>query len=166
MTTIGDSFAVVAILVGIGFTAWAMILAASMLFTEKAMAARRLTERHPWRSFFIGTLVAGTLGVVSLVLAGIPNPGVKLVGVMGILVLTAIAMFGASGVCLSMAGRIRAMDPNVSLYGSVVRAASFLVISTFFPVLGWWLVAPILFLVGLGAGVQSLRAREEAYEPA
>lgn len=166
MTTIGDSFAIVAILFGIGFTAWAMILAASILFTEKAMTARRLTERHPWRSFVLGLLVGGPLVLVSTILANLPVPAIKLLGLVGFIALSALAMFGASGVCMSLAGRIRAMDPNVTLYGSVVRAASFIVISTFFPVIGWWFVAPLLFFVGLGVGMQALVVRAEAYEAA
>lgn len=165
MTTIGDSFAIVAILFGIGFTAWAMILGASILFADKALAARNLTERHPWRSLAIGLGAGIPFGIVSTVMASIPNPAVKFLGTMGLLTLVAVSMFGASGVCLSIAGRIRTMEPNISAYASLVRAAAVLVIASFFPLVGWMLVAPILFIISLGVGIQAMFARSEAMEP-
>jgi len=164
MTTIGDSFAIVAILFGIGFTAWAMIMASSILFADKALAARNLTERHPWRSFAIGLGIAATLGASFLILAAVNIPPVKLVGTTGLLALVALSMFGASGLCLSLAGRLRAMEPGISVYASVVRSASFLVIASFFPFVGWLLVAPVVFIVSLGVGVQSLFVKADAME--
>lgn len=164
MTTIGDSFAIVAILIGIGITAWAMIIGASILFAERSLAARNLTERHPWRSFAVGIGVALTFGLVSVVMSSMPFPAIKLMGVTGLLSLGALSMFGASGLCLSLAGRIRSMEPNVSVYASVVRAASILVIAAFFPMIGWFLIAPIMFVVSLGVGAQALFVRAEAME--
>lgn len=164
MTTIGDSFAIVAILFGIGFTAWAMILGASILFADKALAARNLAERHPWRSLAIGFGAGVPLTIVTLTMAGINFPPVKLIGVMGLLVIIAFSMFGATGVCLSIASRIRNMEPNISVYASLVRASAVLVIASFFPLVGWFLVAPVLFIISLGVGVQALFARAEAME--
>lgn len=164
MTTIGDSFAIVAILLGIGLTAWAMILGASILFAEKALAARNLTEEHPWRGFGIGLAVAVPLGFVSLVLSGVPLPPVKFLGLMGLMILVALSMFGASGLCLSLAGRIRTMEPGISVYTSVVRASAVLVIAAFFPLVGWFLIAPILFVISLGVGVQAMFAKAHAME--
>lgn len=166
MTTIGDSFAIVAILFGIGITAWAMIIGASILFAEKSLMARNLTERHPWRSFAIGFGVVMTVGLVSIVMAGLPFPAIKLLGVMGLMGLGALSMFGASGICLSLAGRIRSMEPNISVYSSIVRGASILVIAAFFPMIGWMLVAPVVFIVSLGVGAQAIVMRRETVETA
>ena len=164
MTTIGDSFAIVAILFGIGFTAWAMIMAASILFAEKALAARNLTEQHPWRAFAVGLGVLIPLGLIGLTMAALPLPPAKLLGTTLLLALVALSMFGASGLCLSLAGRLRAMEPGISVYASVVRSASFLVIASFFPMVGWFLVAPVVFILSLGVGVQAMFARAEVME--
>lgn len=164
MSTIGDSFAIVALLVGLGLTSWAMMLGAAILFAQKAQAARTITEQHPWRSFAIGIVVLLTVGLFSLVAIQVPNPATKLFGTMGLLGLASISMFGMSGLCMILAGRIRAMEPGLSVYASLVKGATVIVIASFLPMLGWFFVAPLLFIVSLGVGVQAMLSRVSAPE--
>ncbi|MEQ1821324.1 MAG: hypothetical protein ABL949_02320 [Fimbriimonadaceae bacterium] len=164
MSTIGDSFAIVALLVGFGLTTWAMMLGTAILFAQRAQTARALTERHPWRSFAIGVGLILTVGLFSIVAMQIPNPVAKLIGTIGLFGLISVSMFGMSGLCMIIAGRIRAMEPNTSVYASLTKAATVVVIASIMPVFGWFFVAPLLLIISMGVGAQAMVARESVAE--
>lgn len=159
MTTIGDSFSIVAILMGIGFTTWALILAASLLFNGRAHAAKERYESHPWAGFGIGLVMTLTVGLLSLVLAQVPVPLFKIMGTSGLMLLLAISSLGSAGLCQLIAVRIRNLEPTLSPYAALTRAAMLIVVAGFFPILGWFFIGPILFVTSLGIGVQALVAR-------
>lgn len=156
MTTIGDSFAVVAILLGIGITAWAMTMSVALLFAAKTSAAREAVARSPWASFGIGVLLASTFGVVSVGLSASPFPFLKLLGLLGLFALLTTASLGMAGVTSLVGRRIASMDPNISTYGAFCKAGALLTVGAFFPIFGWFMVAPIYLLVGLGTGARCL----------
>lgn len=166
MTTIGDSFSIVAILLGMGLTLWSLILTFSLMFIRRAQAAREMGEARPWRSFGIGLLMTALPGLFAFVLTQSPNQGAKLLGITLILLLGAMALVGASGISMLIAGRMRALDPELTHYGSMARGSMILVFGTFFPLLGWFLVGPVLFIVSLGLGTQTLLARERSHATA
>lgn len=166
MTTIGDSFSIVAILIGFGFTTWAMILAANLLFNNRASVARDKYQARPWQGFGLGVLIALTLGTMSVIISAIPLPIMKLVGMTGILTLLAVSSLGSAGLCQLIAQRIRTLEPSLSPYAALTRAAMLVVVASLFPILGWFLVGPVLLLTSLGIGAQSLLARAYATEVA
>jgi hypothetical protein len=165
VTTIGDSFAVVAVLLGVGITAWAMILAFALMFPARSDRSRTEFELGPVKSFWIGLISLVTLGTLAIGLANAPLPPVKLLGTGLILLLISLGMMGLSGLSLMISARIRAMEPSLSLYASLCRATMLVVIACFFPFVGWFLVAPILFTMGLGVGMLTLRGREVVAAP-
>jgi hypothetical protein len=166
MTTIGDSFAVVAILFGVGLTTWALILAFSLMFPGKVAEARNRCERRPFAGFGVGLLVMGTLGLISIVMASLPVPPIKLLGTVGLMALVLVAFVGMSGICQLMASRLRTMEPAMSPYAALARAAMLMAIAGLFPLVGWFLLGPALFITSLGLGVQALLARSEASQSA
>lgn len=165
MTTIGDSFAVVALLMGIGVTAWALTMIFGLFFPKKAVVARELLEQSPWKSFWVGLLVAVTLGTVNLILIGAPSPIAKVAGVIGLSSLLCAAIVGFAGISQLAAGRIQAMEPKLSAYGAYGRASALIVVSTFFPILGWFFIAPVLLVLSLGLGSNALFARRNEIAP-
>ncbi len=166
MTTIGDSFSIVAILLGMGLTLWSLILTFGLMFIRKAQVARELGEARPWKAFGIGLLMTAIPGFFAFALAQSPNQGAKLMGITLMLLLGAVAVVGASGISMLIGGRMRALDPDLTHYGSMARASMLLVFGTFFPLLGWFLVGPVAFIVSLGLGTQTLMARERVHAPA
>lgn len=159
MTTIGDSFAIVAILIGVGFTTWALFLGAALTFRTRAEMAQARVASRPGQSFLVGLLVAGTLGVVSIAMAANPLPPIKLLGMTGLFTLIAISALGGAGLCLHLSDRIRAMEPGLSVYSGLTRAGMLIVVAGFFPFVGWFLIAPVLFLIFLGVGISVLVRR-------
>lgn len=159
MTTIGDSFAIVAILIGVGLTTWALYLATALTFRSRAEMAQDRIATRPGKSFLLGLLVTGTLGLITVVMAANPIPPIKLLGTIGLFSLIAISALGGAGLCLHLSDRIRSMEEGLSVYAGLTRAAMLIVVASFFPFVGWFFIAPILFITSLGVGTSVLLSR-------
>ena len=159
MVTIGDSFAVVAVLGGICLSAWALIMAVALVFPGKALAGRERLVSRPWASFFVGLLLWASLGVVSLALLSNPMPLGKLVGWIGILTLSSIAAVGSAGLATLASERLSVLAPDATPYASLSKSAATIVVASLLPFLGWFLIVPFLVFASTGAGVSALRHR-------
>jgi hypothetical protein len=167
MVTIGDVFSVVSAIIAICVSAWAMMLAVTLLFTARAESARQELEGRPWKSFLIGLLTLSTLGVFSLGMIGAPMPAIKLAGLILSLGLLSIAAVGAGGLALMVGRRMQPLDPSLSAYRAVGRGAAILVAATLVPFVGWWVFGPIVLAASLGAGFSAVfnRAPRRLMEP-
>lgn len=161
-TTIGDAFTIVAIIVAIGFSTWALLMATAFLFGRRAVLAERAVETRPWRSFWVGLLVSQVGGFIALLLLNHPSPILKLVSWLAIIALFAVAGLGATGVALMASRRIESSEPGLSHYGAVNRAVIMIVIACWLPILGWFALVPILMAVSTGAGLSAMLHRERA----
>lgn len=159
MVTIGDSFAIVAILGGICLSAWAMILTLALVFPSKAVHARSRLVSKPWASLFVGILVWGTVGLVSFGLIASPMPPAKLLGWMIFLGLASIAAIGSAGLAFLASERLRELSPGLTPYSAMSMSAAVIVVSGLVPILGWFLIVPFLVLATTGAGLQALILR-------
>lgn len=162
MVAIGDVFSVVATLVGICVTAWAMITGSALLFQNGAYKAKSCYQRAPWKGLFAGLGVTAFFTVISLVFLALPLPFSKMIGTSILLGLMALATCGASGIALLIADRIVALDPSISRYNALVRAGAIMAIAGVFPVFGWLFVAPILVIASVGYGTSALFATAQS----
>jgi hypothetical protein len=156
MVAIGDVFSIVGTLVGICVTSWALIMGAALLFQGSAYRAKTAYQTTPYKGLFLGIGVTLLIGVASFLLLAIPLPLVKMAGTMGLLSLMSLAALGASGVAMVVADRICALDPGVSRYTAMIRATAIMSIAGVFPVLGWFLVGPVLILASVGYGLKAV----------
>lgn len=163
--TIGDSLAVVATLVGVGLSLWALLVALSLLFEDRAKAAQAVVSSSPWKPLLLGAMLVLTLGVLFLALAGSVVPPVKLAGIIGLLWMLSQAAIGATGLARFAADRVRQMDPECSPYRAVVRGTGFLVIAGFLPFLGWFAFTPLVLCTALGSSVLAMFRRESVVVP-
>lgn len=91
-----------------------------------------------------------------------PFPLLKLAGWLLTLWVLAVGFTGTAGLVKIVGERIHALDQRLSPYGAMSRGAMFLILASIFPVLGWLLCAPIIFCLGVGAGLRVMRLKEEA----
>jgi hypothetical protein len=162
MTTIGDSFAIVALIAGVCLSAWALIMAVALVFPGKALHARNRLERRPWASFFIGMLIWATAGLVSVAFLANPLPLAKLMGWMGILTLSSIAAVGSAGLATLASERLRALAPDQTPYAHLSKSAGYIVVAGLVPMLGWFLIVPFLIFASTGAGTAALMLRDRS----
>lgn len=156
MLILGDILAIVAALVGGAISTWAMAMAFPLLFVGRVSAAEMRITTAPWKTFFLGLLLATFFTTIAVVLAAIPNPLMKFAGTALFLAILAVAMLGFSGLALGTSRRIQMLDSSVPPFKNLCRATALLVIASFLPFLGWFLVAPVLLILGFGAGMQAI----------
>lgn len=162
MVTIGDVFSVVAALVAICASTWALILTMTLLFQRRIHTAQSVIEGRPWRAFLFGLALMLIVGTVGVGMLGNPVPGVKLFGMLITLAILSVAAVGAGGLSQLVGERMQPMDPNMSPYKAVGRGAGFVVVAGLLPFVGWWVFAPIVLIVSLGAGMMALMARSQS----
>ena len=155
----GDVLAVVAFLAALGGTGWAMTVSMGLLFPASAARASGAT-----RGAFVRGLIPLLLGLVGFGLSQAPVPGAKLLGLLLLLGVLALASLGLAGLARLAGRRIALLQPEMGEYPAFLRGAGFLVAACLFPVLGWLLFAPALFVVALGTGVSALARRGDAVE--
>lgn len=153
--TLGDVLAVVAGVLGLAVTGIAILLAMVLIFPRTTERARQHVLK-PWRAFFVGLLVALTLGVLALVLLNVPNPVVKILGWVLFSWLCVRLLIGMAGLLQVMAERIRERAPHLSDFTALACASVVLTIALFFPGVGWLFLAPIIGTCSLGAGMLAL----------
>jgi hypothetical protein len=154
MVTIGDVLGIVAFLTGLGGTGWAMTVAMGLLFPEQAARASEATK---------GAFVRGLVPLLGLflgvVMLSLPVPGMKLLGWVVLLGILALAALGLAGLSRVAGHRLMALQPEMGEYPAFLRGAGFLVTASLFPLLGWFLFAPVAFIVALGAGWSGVSRR-------
>jgi hypothetical protein len=160
MVTLGDVWAITALIVGVAASVWALLLCLTLLFQTKTRISCDLIESGPLRYVLVGLLWTALFGTVGIALLSSPLPAVKLAGWIVTLALFGVSFLGSAGLVLLAAERLRTVDPGLSAYGALSRGAMFVVLPCILPIVGWFLFAPILFCIGVGAGLKALRYRE------
>jgi len=160
--TIGDALTVVSIVAALGLSAWASMIAANLLFSNRTARASSTIAATPWRIGFSGLVVGFIWLAITTILASIPNPLTKLIafGLYGLFM--AVTAVGAGGLARLMRDRICAGDPQFSITMALARAATWIVLVGLLPMVGWFLLAPVMLCVSFGAGVDAVRAHRTA----
>jgi hypothetical protein len=156
MVTIGDVLGIVAILCGLGVTAWALMVSCGLLFPQKVEFARQTAQNSPWENLLKGILVL-IPGIIGVIMLGAAGPG-KLLGSILVLAVLSIGAIGTAGLG-HLAGRsMHRMSEGMPEYPAFVRGCAFLVTASMLPILGWLVFAPVVLLIGLGSGARAIMA--------
>ena len=161
--TIGDVLAVVGFIAGVCLSLWVLLIGVALLFEAKAGAARRVLEQEAGRTFGLGIVLLLPLGFAAIALINAPG-ALKVLGFALIAVLLATSLLGGAGLALLMGERTAAQDEKMSSFTALSRGAGMMAIAWLFPVLGWFLVAPVSVITGLGAGAKVLWKRRQKKE--
>lgn len=159
---IGDVLAITAGLAAICASAWALMVGVAVMFSHRTRHACRVVERNGWSTLAIGLPIALVGGFLSVALVGAPNPLAKLIGTAIYLALLSIAVVGAGGLATFVGRKIEPLDPSVSPFKALSRGAAILVLGCLLPLFGWFLFAPALLVMSIGAGVRALVAKPAA----
>lgn len=163
--TIGDVFAAVSIIIGLGLSGWALLVGLALIFTQFAAQAQGHLENAPGAAFGTGLALVATIGVGAVALLNAPNGLLKLVGWLLLLVLIVLSALGAGGLALLLNHRIRGMEPELSPFRALCRGAALLALAGLMPVLGWFVVTPLVIITALGASIRTLWQARRAVAP-
>jgi hypothetical protein len=162
--TLADVLTAIAVLAiaGAGFASMALILS---LFAPAAVerAASRMSKR---RGLSLALGLLSLFGLISLVgsLLKVASPLARLVAVFLILGGLTVALLGGVALARTLARQARATDGPLGIR-DLLRGVFLLETAVLLPIVGWFVVLPISFLLSLGAGFQSLWPRASQAPP-
>ena len=142
------------------FALIALLTTLVYLIPEKVRQTQQTLTARPGRSFLIGLVNLLFFGI----LAAFMSQGGELLSMIAVailLALLALAFVGLAGVALML--RPRFFPPHEETAHSslavTMRAAVLLVTAVLAPIVGWFVLGPILLIAGLGAGIMTVARR-------
>lgn len=161
MLLLGDVLGFLTALVGICFSTWAVTVGFTALFPRRSDIAHTHLVLHPVKSILSGLVVWLVLGSVALGIMNLPNPLLKLAGMLLLMALIGFTAVGASGLAKLLAERFQQLEPEMSDFASLSRGALVLVVAGILPLVGWFAVIPLVLAAGLGAGMKAVFSKIE-----
>ncbi len=161
----GLALFIILLLVGLCLIACIAVLAA--LLPQVSQRSKAALLRSPWRAFFIGLANYIFLGAISLLLVSVE---VELLGLLGLLIfmfLGVISLLGLPGLVLLTGERLAKLrEREMSPWQQLIWGTIALELTGLLPILGWFVLTPILLLLSFGAAVLAWRSRaqKEAWE--
>jgi hypothetical protein len=164
--TLGSALTIIAILFGLAFSAWALLIGSALIFRRKAEISYSLIKFAPFRSFFLGAVILFIIGFISLALLSAPFPPAKVLGYSGLLVVFSLAAVGGGGLVLFVAERLQQYDTKLRPFVALNRSSMLIVSAGLVPLLGLFVIFPVVLAIGIGTSVQSLFMHEQIGEGA
>ena len=149
-----------------GLTLAALIAAISLLLPELVLRCQVALESAPRRAFLLGLVnlvffLALAALLVQISQAVIPAVGAVL-GLLAVFILAGLVILMALGLSGLVALLRQRMGGAHSALAGTLRAALLLELAVLTPFIGWWVAAPLLLIVSLGAGIMAVLARPRA----
>jgi hypothetical protein len=153
-----DILAIFGILVLVGGAQAGLVITFCLLFPIRVEAASARLELHPWRSLLLGSGAAIVLALPVLLLLSLPAGAAKFLGwalAVGALTVSGI---GASGLTQLLARRMASQSmAEAGSLGTLVRSSLALELAILLPVVGWFVVLPVVTAASFGASLHALR---------
>jgi MFS family permease len=135
----------------------ALLTTTTYLIPQRAERARQIFQEKPGRAFIVGLVNLLFFGVLAAVLSQGGEAG-GLLGLIILLALLGLAIVGLTGLLLLLRRRFYPPheETNHSLLAVTLRASAILMAGLLAPVVGWFILAPILLITGLGTGIMMM----------
>lgn len=141
-----------------------MIVLATLLPGATARSKAALL-RSPWRAFLIGLANYLFIGGISLVLLSTEIEPLVLVGLLLAAFLVSITVIGLGGLAVLVGERLAQLSQQESSrLKQLIQGTLVIELAGLLPLLGWFVLAPILLMVCFGAAVLGWRNRREYLE--
>jgi hypothetical protein len=161
MTTIGDVLMVFGGAVALGFGAWCLVMLVNLLFPQQALkAAEAFANRAP-AQIGLGAIVGLPTVLFALVLLNLPLPIAKLAGVVVLVAVVMVASLGFAGLAKLCGERVTSQGGAKHHYEALAKGTLLLVGAGLFPLIGWFVLAPLGLLASIGGGVRALRSKPD-----
>lgn len=141
----------------------ALLTTTAYLIPQRAEQSRQVLQEKPGRAFIIGLVNLLFFGV----LAAVFSQGGDVGGLLGLIILLALlglAVMGLTGLLLLLRHRFYPPHEETgrSLLAATARSSAILMAGLLAPVVGWFILTPILLTAGLGAGIMTIIRRKPA----
>jgi Na+/melibiose symporter-like transporter len=150
-----DVYIVVYSLLGILICLPALLIALNLLMPTITSRIETRLEQTPGKSFFLGVPVTAVFLLWIAITANIPGPGqgsAFLAGFIGM----GLGTLGAAGMSRLLAKRVTLLANPSSQALNLLRGAVMYELACLFPIVGWFLFAPIVGITVMGAATFGL----------
>jgi hypothetical protein len=133
----------------------ALLVLLPALLPERVARAQQIAQNSPGRAFVIGLVNFLFFGV----LIAIFSQGAQLGGLIAVAILLALMLVtavGLAGINQIVQGRLYPGERSVKVG---LKTAVLLIAAGLVPLLGWFVLTPVLLLIGLGAAIMVLVRR-------
>ncbi|MAT95870.1 MAG: hypothetical protein CL608_01785 [Anaerolineaceae bacterium] len=151
-----DVYIVVYSLLGILICLPALLLALNLLMPQITGRIETRLERTPGKSFFLGVPVTAAFLLWIAITANVPIGVVRGTAFVAAFVGMGLGTLGAAGMSRLLAKRITVLANPSSQAMNWLRGAVMYELACLFPIVGWFLFAPIVGITVLGAAVFAL----------
>ncbi len=145
-----DISAIFFILLIIGVAFPAMLTAWWLLFPALITRAQSRVEKTPMQSFWMGFVVLIAVTIPIVILLALPFGPAKFFGWVLIAVALALSSIGCAGIAAHLGKRLTNQS-NISALSGFVRGSVILELATFFPIIGWLFIWPLMLIMAFGA---------------
>lgn len=150
-----DVYTVLFTLIGILLTLPALLVGLNLLLPTIVQRVETRLKETPGRSFLMGAPVTGLFFVVVLVANQFPGPG-QAVAVATAVSWMGLGTVGAAGMARLLSARFASISHPSSELLNLVRGAAVYELSCLFPLVGWFLFAPLVGFTVVGAAMFAL----------
>lgn len=140
-------------------------LVAYALAPKLVSGSRERFEISPWKNILVGLLVGIPIAGIGFAVFAIPNTFFKLFGFSLILLTLLMGLFGSAGLCQKIGSGLPLAKDEGQDWLRVRRGGIVLGLTFIFPLLGWFLVMPLVLISGIGALFLSWRAGRKEAKP-
>jgi hypothetical protein len=151
-----DVYIVVYSLLGILICLPALLLALNLLLPQITNRIETRLERTPGKSFFLGVPVTAAFLLWIAITANVPIGVVRGTAFVAAFAGMGLGTLGAAGMSRLLARRITVLANPSSQAMNWLRGAVMYELACLFPIVGWFLFAPIVGITVLGAAVFAL----------
>lgn len=152
-----DVTAIFGVLIFLGLSIPGYLTLLWLLFPATVARAQVRLEHTPWRCFWLGGVLTALFTIPIVVLLALPFGPAQLAGASLWVLALALAGVGVAGLVAKMAAQWRAPQAGrISPASAFVRSALVLELGVAVPVIGWFVVLPLVTVTGLGAAAFAL----------
>jgi hypothetical protein len=141
----------VLVLVGAG-----SLTAMTLLFGRASQQAHDRLRASWLRCLGRGLVLSGGLGLLTLALLFAPDKGAQVLGLVLFLGLLVAAVRGTGGIVRMTCSRLTRTPAETFGLREIVRGSVVVSVAALVPVVGWFVVAPLLLVAALGAGLPAV----------
>lgn len=151
-----DVYIVLFTLIGILISLPALLVALNLLLPAATNRVTLRLARTPGKSFFLGVPIAVAFLLWIAITSQINFGPIQATAFLGALVGMGLGTFGAAGMARLIGQRLKPRSGARSEIGHLVRGAVVFELACLFPIVGWFLFAPLVGTAVLGAAVFAL----------
>lgn len=146
-----DISAIFFILLIISIAFPSMLAAWWLLFPSLITRAQTRIEKTLAQSFWLGLVIVIAVTIPIVILMALPIGPAKFLGWILLAASLALSSIGSAGIASHLGEQMTRAGNNITPFNAFLRGAVILELATFFPVLGWFFIWPLVLITAFGA---------------